>query len=84
MKDKCPKCNSELKKIDLKKRGWIAISLIPAVIIFEIFLVSGTSIPIFWPMMFAALGIYFIRKKERFIFNCKKCVKNYKEQEIKT
>ena len=69
----CSKCGSEIKIIDHKRRGILAIILsIPVSIV--IFLIStGTIIPYFVFGTLVAVGVIFLAKKSRYTFWCKSC-----------
>jgi membrane-bound ClpP family serine protease len=71
--DKCNKCGHQLDKKDYKKYG---IKLIIAgIIMFPLLLVIsyGTIIPYLMGIIFFIVGFFFLIKKERYFYYCKKC-----------
>ena len=70
----CKKCGSKVKTLDLRKRG--VFSIIAGFLMFPFQLLIGSDIfaGLFFFLLLFLVGIYFLCKKERYVFWCKHCV----------
>jgi len=73
IKKKCSTCGSDLYKKDYKKYGIIGvISGILTTLLLMLFLYH-TILPYLFFGIHMSLSIYFLLKKERYFYYCKKC-----------
>jgi hypothetical protein len=79
--EKCPKCSKELKLRDRHKYGWIIIIFV--IISFPIELIFFKIISLYFNLICIAIGIYFIQRKDRYFYYCKKCIRRFSSNELK-
>ena len=70
----CNNCGSDIKVIDHKKRGILSILFAIPVFCLTFVISKGTIAPFIFFCMLIAIGIFFILKKDRYTYWCKKCV----------
>lgn len=79
----CKICGKEFQKKDNRKYG-IALIAVGILLFPLISLISyGTITPIVSLILFLALGLYRLLKKDRFFYYCKRCSVKISEQDLK-
>ncbi len=70
---KCSYCGSPIAKKDNKRYG--ALWLISGLLLFPILLLISyqTFMPYLSVIIFSIIGMYFLFKKKRYVYYCKKC-----------
>jgi DNA-directed RNA polymerase subunit RPC12/RpoP len=73
MKINCKNCGSRIKIVDVKKLGAFGLVLAIPMFIVTWFIAPGTFVPFLTFLVLSILGIYFIFKKDRFVYWCSNC-----------
>ena len=70
---KCKTCDSELYKKDYRKYGIIGIISGALMTIVLLLFLYHTFVPYLFFLVHMSFSIYFLLKKERYFYYCKKC-----------
>jgi len=74
---KCNSCGFELKRRYYSTYGVLLLLSCPPAFLLLMFISYGTPIPYLHVLFNVILAIYFILKKEKYFYFCKKCQKKY-------
>jgi len=74
---KCKTCGNTLIKKDYRKYGFL--SILSGIVLFPVlfFVAYGTLVPFIYLIIMLFFGGYFILKKERYFYFCKRCQEKF-------